>query len=259
MVSVSFSLLIFAILLILVGALLHGMSGVGFPMISTMATAMIFPLPLAIALMVFPNILINIMVLEPFSFRKNKLSQIFDICLPYRPLVLSCIIGCVLGVLLLKHLSSGILYSLLAIATLFYIFYSLLSSNMALKIKQDHFKLRMLVFGFLAGLIGGATNAMSSILMIFLLNATNEKNTIVIVSNVCFLLAKIVQLVLLQHSFATLTWSQIIGVIFLSFFSLLILQLGIKIRHKISVQFFKKLVLLVLLGLSLNALRMSYL
>ncbi len=44
----------------------------------------------------------------------------------------------------------------------------------------------MLIFGFLAGVIGGATNAMAPFLMMYLLSTQHSKTDIVVISNLKF-------------------------------------------------------------------------
>ncbi len=175
---------VFVIVLLMLGALLHGVTGLGFPMVSTMSVAILFPLPMAVALVALPNIFINIMVLLPSKSSPN--SVVLGQCVKqYAALIISSLIGCVLGVLLLKQLSLSWLYLLLGLATLFYIFYTLFGHTTVTPksagASRQH--LKMAFFGTLAGVVGGATNAMSSILMMYLLSASENKSEIVKTSN----------------------------------------------------------------------------
>lgn len=45
-----------------VASLLHGLTGMGFPMIGTIALAMLFPLSKAIAIMAFPSLIMKIYI-----------------------------------------------------------------------------------------------------------------------------------------------------------------------------------------------------
>ncbi len=47
-----------------IAAILHGMSGFGFPMLSTAAVAMLYPLSTAVALVLIPCLLLNIYMLR---------------------------------------------------------------------------------------------------------------------------------------------------------------------------------------------------
>lgn len=240
--------------LLVSGALLHGVTGLGYPMVSTMSVAMLVPLPTAIALVALPNIIINLMVLTP-SKSAQKAEGVVFFLKKHGLLIVSSVIGCMLGVLFLKNSPVGWMYLLLSLATLFYIFYSVFggSTQEKLNIKIKESKISMIILGGLAGIVGGATNAMSSILMMYLLAASDNKNEIVKTSNVCFLLAKVVQIFLLQHELVALNSQEIVALLTITVFSMMALFLGIKIRNNISTSFFKNLVLLVLLALSIQA------
>ncbi|MDP8079270.1 sulfite exporter TauE/SafE family protein [Phocoenobacter skyensis] len=241
--------------LLLFGAMLHGITGLGFPMISTISIAIIFPLPVAIALVILPNIIINVMVLLPSRNTPKETSLTFLIQ-KFWLLILSSIIGCVIGVLLLKALPISWLYLLLSLATLFYVFYAFFENQKHPHLSHNtllNSSLKMILFGGLAGVIGGATNAMSSILMMYLLANSNDKNEIIKTSNLCFLLAKIVQFILLEDVFNQLTTKELWALPIITLLSIIALLIGINIRHKISVTLFKKIILVILLLLSLKA------
>lgn len=247
---------IFVVILLLFGAALHGVTGLGFPMISTMSVAILFPLPLAVALVILPNVFINIMVLLP-SKKSSDAVGVHYCVKKYAPLIVASFIGCVIGVVLLKELSLAWLYLFLGLATLFYIFYTLFGQKKLNSHTPQHSNnntLKMLFFGFLAGVIGGATNAMSSILMMYLLSVSDDKNEIVKTSNFCFLLAKIVQFVLLKDEFSQLDAHALSAIPIVTLLSVTALLVGISIRDKLSIQLFKRFVLGMLLVLSLRAL-----
>lgn len=250
----EFSTELLVVGLLMFGAVLHGVTGLGFPMISTMSVAIIFPLPTAIALVVLPNVVINLAILAPSKTLNRKDGVIF-FAKKHWLLIVSSVVGCIAGVVVLKHSPMSWMYLLLSLATLFYIFYSLFGgSNKALEnddLKNN--KASMIGFGGLAGVVGGATNAMSSILMMYLLAASDNKNEIVKTSNLCFLLAKIVQIVFLQQELTQLGARELLAIPVITIMSMLALYLGIKLRDRISIVLFKKFVLIMLLGLSIQA------
>lgn len=250
--NLAIEILVFGLLIL--GAVLHGVTGLGFPIVSTMSVAIIYPLPVAIALIAFPNIIINFIVLLPSKNNDEEVGLFFAVR-KFWLLVLSTVIGCIIGVLLLKELPLGWLYLLLSLATLFYVFYTFFNAQKTVKQHGEwqNSTLKMLVFGGLAGVVGGATNAMSSILMMYLLAASNNKSEIVKVSNFCFLLAKIVQIALLKDELSNLGTSALWVLPLITVVSVAALFIGIKIRDKISIALFKKFVLIMLLLLSLRA------
>ncbi len=250
---------IIMIVLLLLGAVLHGVTGLGFPMISTMSVAILFPLPLAVALVVLPNVFINIMVLLPSKQSPDTFGVGFYVK-KYWLLVASSFIGCLIGVMLLKRLSLSWLYLFLASATLFYIFYTLFGQgkSAATHLSVENSTGKQLILGALAGVVGGATNAMSSILMMYLLAASDNKNEIVKTSNFCFLLAKIVQILLLKDQLLHLDARALWALPIVTLLSVLALWGGMTIRHSISVVFFKRCVLAMLAVLSLRALWQAF-
>ncbi|MBR3425114.1 MAG: sulfite exporter TauE/SafE family protein, partial [Neisseriaceae bacterium] len=97
----------------------------------------------------------------------------------------------------------------------------------------------MILFGLLAGVIGGATNAMSPILLMYLFSESDDKNRITKASNLCFLLAKIVQIYMLRNQYLLLEKSEYGLIFLLTVFSIIGLYIGIWLRNKISTRFFK--------------------
>ena len=82
------------------------------------------------------------------------------------------------------------------------------------------------------------------ILLIFLLSETEDKNRIAKASNLCYLLAKIVQIYMLKDQYWLLNKSEYGLIFLLSILSVIGLYVGIWLRAKISPNFFKMLILL---------------
>ncbi len=62
----------------------------------------------------------------------------------------------------------------------------------------------MLIFGFVAGVIGGVTNAMAPFLMMYLLSTQHSKTDIVVISNLNFIISKLIQLAVLLSCHSTI-------------------------------------------------------
>lgn len=77
------------------------------------------------------------------------------------------------------------------------------------------------MFGSLAGIIGGATNAMSPILMMYLFSETDTKHKIVKVSNICYFLGKIVQIFLLSDEVLAFNTGELLVLIAITLISVL--------------------------------------
>ncbi|MEQ2026482.1 sulfite exporter TauE/SafE family protein [Xenorhabdus szentirmaii] len=224
-------------LLFITSALLHGISGIGFPIASTTSLSLFMPLKEAVVLALWPTLLVN--VLSVISGGKMG-----NILYKYGLLALFSLIGSFIGAKLLFLINPAYLQFLLSGVIAFYIFNSTRSS---------HFRLPenpvvLAFFGLAAGVIGGATNAMSPILIICLLAMSNDRHEIARAANLCFLLGKISQLIVLRNeAFALFSSDYLWPVLILTALSLLSLFVGTRLRERICARHFRWLVL-VLLG-----------
>ncbi|HEZ2426512.1 TPA: sulfite exporter TauE/SafE family protein [Neisseria meningitidis] len=233
-------------------AILHGITGMGFPMLGTTALAFIMPLSKVVALVALPSLLMSLLVLCSNN-KKGFWQEIVYYLKTYKLLAIGSVVGSILGVKLLLILPVSWLLLLMAIITLYYSVNGIL--NVCAKAKNIQVvanNKNMVLFGFLAGIIGGSTNAMSPILLIFLLSETENKNRIVKSSNLCYLLAKIVQIYMLRDQYWLLNKSEYGLIFLLSVLSVIGLYIGIRLRTKISPNFFKMLIFIVLLVLALK-------
>ncbi|HGO7384628.1 TPA: sulfite exporter TauE/SafE family protein [Neisseria meningitidis] len=233
-------------------AILHGITGMGFPMLGTTALAFIMPLSKVVALVALPSLLMSLLVLCSNN-KKDFWQEIVYYLKTYKLLAIGSVVGSILGVKLLLILPVSWLLLLMAIITLYYSVNGIL--NVCAKAKNIQVvanNKNMVLFGFLAGIIGGSTNAMSPILLIFLLSETENKNRIVKSSNLCYLLAKIVQIYMLRDQYWLLNKSEYGLIFLLSVLSVIGLYVGIRLRTKISPNFFKMLIFIVLLVLALK-------
>lgn len=233
-------------------AILHGITGMGFPMLGTTALAFIMPLSKVVALVALSSLLMSLLVLCSNN-KKGFWQEIVYYLKTYKLLAIGSVVGSILGVKLLLILPVSWLLLLMAIITLYYSVNGIL--NVCAKAKNIQVvanNKNMVLFGFLAGIIGGSTNAMSPILLIFLLSETENKNRIVKSSNLCYLLAKIVQIYMLRDQYWLLNKSEYGLIFLLSVLSVIGLYVGIRLRTKISPNFFKMLIFIVLLVLALK-------
>lgn len=236
----------------IIASLLHGISGMGFPMLATTTLAFFMPLSKVVALVALPSLLMSALVLCSHS-KHGILQEILYYTKSYKLLAISSVIGTILGVKLLLILSVSYLCLLMACVTLYYSINGLLNIfGKAKSIKINSNNKNMILFGFLAGIIGGSTNAMSPILLMFLFSQSDDKNRVAKASNLCFLLAKIVQIYMLKEQYFLLETSEYTLIFLLTLFSIVGLYAGIWLRHKISTKFFKVLNFAILLVLALK-------
>lgn len=245
--SANFFLSIFFV----AAALLHGISGLGFPMIITAVLSLSMPLKEAVIWALFPTLFVNFMTI---LWSQN----IFVYVKKFWLLALSSFAGSLVGVKILLLVEQNILRIILAAMILFYVVLSLYSDFTKRNKKQikKNKKLsastfHLIFFGLLAGSIGGATNAMSPILMMFLLSHSDNQNEITAAANLSFLVGKLAQLFGLYHVIK-FTNNEIFLVGGLTLLSLLFLYVGTKIRKYISVRIFRFIVLLFLFVVSLT-------
>ena len=222
-------------------SLLHGISGLGVTLVTTTALASMYPLPYAIVLVIFPSLLLNAMtwlvgggrtIWQNFIYYGRR----------YWLLALTSLLGSMLGAKLLLWIDSA--YILLMLATVIGFF--VISSVLGKQIRLPNTKPVLIMVGLSAGIIGGATNAMSTILMMYLLSASDDKNTIAKVGNMCYFLGKIAQIIVLREPIMALSRGEWQMITFLTVLSIVALLVGIRLRRYLPQTRFRQLILLIL-------------
>ncbi|HIW06216.1 MAG TPA: TSUP family transporter [Candidatus Ignatzschineria merdigallinarum] len=235
-------------ILFAIAALLHGLTGLGFPMITTSVLANMFSFEKAIIIALLPSLLINLIMLLSQNERPF-LQELTYYIRQYWLLILSSIIGGYFGVKLLLLLDVVYLYLLLSFIILFYVFTSFIGIRWRIPINA----FTLILFGSLAGLIGNATNAMAPLLMIYLLSTDKSTKEIIKAGNLAYLTGKIVQFWMLKSAIFALPNIELLTLGFITLLSLLFLFIGIKFRAKVSKLFFTRLILIILLILGIRA------
>lgn len=222
-------------------SLLHGISGIGVTLVTTTALASMYPLPHAIVLVIFPSLLLNAMtwltgggrsIWQNFTYYGKR----------YWLLALTSLLGSILGAQLLLWVDSAYILLVLAAVIAFYVSSTLLGKQ----IRLPNTKPVLIIIGLSAGIIGGATNAMSTILMMYLLSANKDKNTIAKVGNMCYLLGKVAQIIVLREPIMALSSSEWQLITLLSVMSIVVLLVGIRLRRYLPQARFRQLILLIL-------------
>ena len=228
-------------------SLLHGISGLGVTLVTTTALASIYPLPQAIVLVIFPSLLLNAMTW--LNGGNRSLWQNFTYYgKHYWLLALMSLLGSLIGAKLLLVVDNAYILLVLAVVISFYVLNALLGKQIHL----PNTKPVLIIIGLSAGIIGGATNAMSTILMMYLLSASNDKDTVAKVGNMCYFLGKIAQIIILREPIMALTGSEWQLIALLSGLSIVALLLGIRLRHYLPQARFRQLILLILTVLGLR-------
>lgn len=222
-------------------AVLHGLSGFGFPMISTAILSTQYQLSVAVTLAIIPCLVLNVWMLNADP-KQSLLYSIRNYSQRFWPLILSSLIGSFIGVKLLLWLNEGYLKLLLGLVIAFYVIDQLRRHPLQVSASTQN----MLIFGLLAGVVGGATNAMAPFLMMYLLSCQLEKTDIVIVSNLSFIASKLIQLFLLYPVLIQIEAHLQFLLLAITLFAVLGVWLGNHFRQSLSQQHFKYLVLALL-------------
>lgn len=237
-------------LLLLVFALagvVHGMTGIGVTLIATAVLAILYPLPHAMTLAVLPCLVITAVVFWQGGNIRYYLQK-------YWLLAITSFIGSVLGTKLLLIMPANVLLIAMGAVVIGYVASQLTGKTLHITPNRTN----TVIFGLLAGVVGGATNAMSSVIVIYLLSAlpANEGSKIEFVkaSNLCYLVSKLAQLIVLYPAIVALPITELTLIGGATLVSLLCLFIGFYFRKKISVARFRQLVLLILLVLGVKAL-----
>lgn len=235
------------VLVFALASLLHGISGLGVTLVTTTALASIYPLPYAIVLTIFPSLLLNAMTWLAGGGRTIWQNFIYY-GRRYWLLALTSLLGSILGAKLLLWVDSAYILLVLAAVIGFYVISSLLGKQ----IRLPDTKPVLIGVGFSAGLIGGATNAMSTILMMYLLSASDDKNTVAKVGNMCYFLGKIAQIIVLREPLMALSSGEWQIIVLLSVLSIVALLVGIRLRRYLPQARFRQLILVILTLLGLR-------
>ena len=232
--SIEF-LIVFSII-IFFSSLVHGSIGFGFPMIATPLLAMVTDMKTAILYIAIPTLLINLISI----YSEGNFLQAVK---KFYPLALIGMIGSAIGTQILIYSSSELFKLLLAFSMFLYLLIQKFKIQMHW-IREKKI-ISMVVFGLFAGIIGGLTNVMASILIIYSLESKHTKKEVIQSTNLCFLFGKVIQIVLftLHGSFnqelLTISFSSLVVVAIAMF-------IGLKVKDKIPQESYKKVVKIVL-------------
>lgn len=234
-------------LIFALASLLHGISGLGATLVTTTALASMYPLPYAIVLVIFPSLVVNIMTWLAGGERSVWQNFIYY-GRRYWLLALTSLLGSILGAQLLLWINSAYILLMLAAVIGFYV----TSSVLGKQIRLADTKPMLIAVGFGAGVIGGSTNAMSTILMMYLLSASDDKNTIAKVGNMCYFLGKVAQIIVLREPIMALSSGEWQLIALLSVISIVTLLVGIRLRRYLPQARFRQLILVILTVLGLR-------
>lgn len=235
------------IVFFVLGALLHGVAGFGYPIVGTAIIASFYPLKIAVAMVIIPCIILNLIMLRTGD---GIIANIINYGKAYFWLFVMSFLGGLVGVRLLLLFPDSYLKIFLGVTLIVYI--ATQYSKFKIKFKKD--KKTMAIAGFIVGVIGGVTNAIVAFLMIYLIGTDRTKQEMVIVNNMSILITKVIQVftltpLIMQFSQKQMTMLAIVIVI-----SMFFVYLGSKVRNRLSQEVFGHVISVVLLMLGIYAL-----
>lgn len=229
------------------GALLHGITGFGYPIVGTAIIASFYELKVAVAMVVVPCIVLNLIMLRTGDTIINNITKYGK---EYAWLFITSFVGGILGVKLLLVFPESYLKIFLGITLIFYVITQY--TQYKIKFKKDN--LTMGIFGFVAGVIGGVTNAIVAFLMIYLLGTDRSKHEMVIVNNISILITKIIQIVMLAPVIIDFSAKQKYLLAVVIFISLFFVYIGSYIQKRLSQELFNHAIAAMLFCLGIYAL-----
>ena len=238
-----------------IASMFHGLTGIGVTLIATTALASFYPMSHVLLLTVMPCLVINLVVFLEGGNIGYYLKK-------YWLLVFTSFVGSLIGTKLVFLIAPHYLLIGLGLLIVGYVLTQFLASQTGKNIRLPNNQPSLIFSGLVAGVLGGATNAMSPLLVMYLLSATEDsldpKTELIKASNLCYVVGKIAQLIVLWQGFVSLPTTElgVIGVATL--LSLLCLYIGFYFRHKISQKMFKNMTLVILLLLGMNALLKAF-
>ncbi len=229
--------IIIAALIFFLAAFFHGSIGLGFPMVSTPLLALVTDIRTAIILTLIPTILVNIVSIVSEG---NVVAAIRR----FLPLASLAMLGGIIGTFILIFTNTPLFEALLAIAIIGYLYRDRL--NLDFSWVYDYPRSSKWIFGILAGLLGGLTNVMAPVLIIYSIESRYTKSEIIQALNLSFMFGKGIQLVLFslygKFNLNVLSKSSIMLIVVA-----LALFIGIKIRRRIDADLYMKFLRIFLL------------
>lgn len=228
----SVEFIVFASIVIFFASLVQSSIGFGFPMIATPLIAMVTDMKTAVMYVAIPTLILNLSVL----IVEKNLFQTFK---KFFPLALYATIGSALGTYILIYSNTEFFKLLLAFSILFYLYIQKYSFSIPFVAK--HKNLSTLIFGLGAGIIGGLTNVMALVLIIYSLEIGHTKKEMIQSSNLCFLFGKIIQIALFVYS-GSFSAGIIEASIYNIFIVLFCVVMGVYLKNRINEKSYFKII-----------------
>ena len=241
LLQLDWPLMIAILSIMLFAGLVHGTLGLGFPMVATPMLAAFFDVRSAILITLLPTIAVNI---ASIWNSRNSLDSVGR----FSPLIVFVLPGSLAGAYILA-IADPAPFRLALAGLIFLYLWTNISGRLPRRWLASNVMLAMILFGFLAGFAGGTTNVMVAILIVFFLSLEVPRSSMVPALNTCFLIGKVSQIAVLSLA-GLVTFTLILETLPLALAAVLALLFGQRIRAKIAVDIYRRILhgLLVILA-----------
>ncbi|MDJ0782077.1 MAG: sulfite exporter TauE/SafE family protein [Desulfosarcinaceae bacterium] len=227
-------------LLLLCGGLLHGILGMGFPLVTTPLLSLFIDVRRVMLLLLLPTVSINLVSVIRGSDWQRQIRR-------YYPLAIWGVVGSAAGSSLLAIVDPEPFKLLLAAAILVYLQAARFGSRLAWVRRRTG--LAMLVFGLIGGFLAGTVNVMVPALIVFALESGLPMRSVVQVFNFCFLLGKLTQ-ALTFAQLDVLNLSHLIPAVPLAGVTLAGLAIGFRLQRRVTPASYRRALTLLLYVMS---------
>ena len=236
----SFETFILFSFIFILAAFIHVSVGFGFPMVATPLLALFIDIQTAIVLTLIPTLLVNVLSIISEG-------DIFLAARRYLSLALYAMLGSAAGTQILLSVNSDIFKGLLGIVIIIYLLVE--KTKLELSWIRLYPRLSKCIFGVSAGLVGGLTNVMGPVLIIYSLESKYSKREIIQACNLSFLFGKIIQILLFvlndEITLNVLSTSSMMLIV-----SSIALYVGIAVKKKINERVYQKIIRTLLFTLA---------
>lgn len=209
---------------IVIAGLIHGLLGIGFPMVATPMIALVDDVRNAIVILLLPTLAINLVNVVRGGRWRESIGR-------YWPLALFGALGSIVGTHLLATTNPAPYKLLLGAMILLYLNIHRLGFRMGWI--SHHLFTASILFGFAGGMLAGTVNVMLPALIIFSLELQLSRRVSIQLFNFCFMAGKVSQgAILLHHDLVAP--DQLRTSLLLVLLAVAALTLGIHFRDRIN-------------------------
>lgn len=226
------SAFILTLIIMFIGGIFHGLIGFGFPLLVTPALSLLTDIKKAILATLFPTLFVNSTSILSI---KNELRALKKFWI----LGLFVAIGSFIGTKILINYPYEFYKIILASVIIIYLVKDKLRLDASTKI-NIHSHAFMVCIGLISGVVGGITNVLVSILVIYILELKLEKNSSIVVMNFCFFSSKLTQIMIFGAE-GFIKTVDIFPILLMLLFTFCGFFIGLKFRKKISALFYEKI------------------